>query len=271
MYSQKIMSAVRSALVFLRILPSPRPTWTNKLGLLFWMFVLSACYATLAYDNFFLVSQLSGTSPSMVFTKICVYVLWPSEALIVLYQVHTIETNSTPLELFPKRLWHFLLCRSLHLTDVVFAILLLVKEIEWWHKVAANIGNIVIFLVLFGADLVIGCFASQFCKQVKDTCDVETLENINVYYIPIVSKYKQAKEGLEFLLLCVFLLESIILTTFVFAYIREPEIVILLTLCLYLSFHLSYIAFLLDDCFTALKSTLPGLRLTLLITTINII
>ena len=106
MYSQKIMSAVRSALMFLRILPSSRSTWTNKLGLLFWMFLITASYATMIY----FVNPLSASSLSMIFSILCGYVLWPLEGLIALYQTHKIENNLTPWELFPERMCHFLLC-----------------------------------------------------------------------------------------------------------------------------------------------------------------
>lgn len=260
MYSQKIMSAVRSALVFLRILPSSRSTWTNKLGLLFWMFVLVASPATMTYfDN-----PLSKNSPSMVFSVLCMYVFWHLEVIIALYQIHKIENNSTPWELFPKRMCHFLLCRSLHLTDVIYTIWLMIyDEMEWWFNVANFLGTSVVFLVTFGADLTVGCFARQFCKEIKDSFGVEALENVNVFYPPLISKYKLAKEKLVFLLLVAFFLESIMLTSFAFIFAIYPACVEPLILCLYWSVHLSYIAFVLEDCFNALKSTLPRLRLTM--------
>ena len=259
MYSQKIMSALWSALVFLRILPSSRSTWTNKLGLLFWMFLITASYATMIY----FVNPLSESSPSMMFSILCAYVLWPLEGFIALYQIHKIENNPTPWELFPKRMCHFLLCKSLHLTDMIYTIWLMIyDEMEWWFKVAFFLGSIVVILVTFGADLTVGCFARQFCKEIKDSFGVEALENVNVFYPPLISKYKLAKENLECLLLVAFFLESLMLTSLAFIFVRYPAKVITLIYCLYWSAHLSYIAFVLEDCFNALKSTLPRLRLT---------
>ena len=132
---------------------------------------------------------------------------------------------------------------------------------EWWFKVAFFLGSIVVFLVTFGADLTVGCFARQFCKEINDSFGVEALESVNVFYLPLISKYKFAKENLRFLLLGAFFLESIMLTTVAFIFVRDPAVVLNLIYCLYLSAHLSYIAFVLEDCFNALKSTLPRLRL----------
>ena len=263
MYSKQVMYCVWTVLVFLCILPSIRSSLVNKLALLIWMAIIAAVGAVQTFHELFWNGNGSMYSFSKKFGLFCYYVLVPLEANIVLYQIHQLmkqlEVDVKAWTMYPKRIWLYLLCLGFNLVWNVYINPYIYVQSELWYVVSFVLSAIIWPLPLLGADLIIGCFASQFCQQVKDSIGVESLETVNMLYVPILSQYKAAKESMEYLLLAVFSIESIQLTNSGYSIAKSPNFSYI-SIFLYIMLHLSYISLVLDDCCSLLKSILPRLR-----------
>ena len=263
MYSKQVMYSLWSVLVFVRILPSFRPSCFNRLALLIWMVIISLIGAVTTFHELIWNGKDYSRSFSSKFSLICFCVFVPLEANVVLYQIQKftkkLEVDVKTWMMYPERLWLYMLCLGFNLVVNIHLYEYVYEVPELWYVIFVGLSGVILPLPMLGVDLTVGCFAKQFCQQVKEHFCLASLETVNIIYVPILSQYQAAKENLGHLLLAVFTIESILLTNTGYYVTKNPSIS-LISLFLYTILHLSYISLVLDDCCSLLKSVLPSLR-----------
>ena len=263
MYSEQVMCFIWCVLGFLQIIPLSGSSWVNMLALFTWISIISACSAAQMYHDFFWNGNGSTLSFSEKFSLVCFNVLVHLEASIVLFQIQkfnkNLELDVKTWMMYPKRFWLYLLCLVSNLVVIANIVNIDYEVPELWFVVTVGLSGVLLPLPLLGADLIIGCFARQFSQQVTESFGVASLETVNIFYVPILSQYKAAKESMEYLLLAVFIIESILLTNSGYYVAKNPNFSNI-SLFLYITLHLTYISLVLEDCCSLLKSVLPSLR-----------
>ena len=117
------------------------------------------------------------------------------------------------------------------------------------------------FLLNTAARLVIGVAVNRLCKGIEDSLPTVGMENIQITIGPMISEYKIIKAKLSSLLFSLFTVDTILFTAFAY-YVTKFFSWGYIPYCFYFMLQLYYIAYVLDECYSTLKASLPTLRYT---------
>ena len=255
---------------FLRIIPKPGTKYINKIALMMWLIIIIACAVFLFLNDFYCSGQLcSFPSYSYVVSGFLYDTLHPLQSVLVLCVVAALANKIRDLRtdlVYPKYPVFFLLTTLLNFTSAGLEQLYSYtgSPLCIWCAVAYSILSTLHLVIISAARAIIGVTVNRFCNDVEECFAVIAPENIQVIMAPIITEYKILKEQLSFLLLTLYTADVILLTAHVYLVAHDLKYWFFLVSALYLILQLSYIAFVVDNCYSALKSTLPILRFLLL-------
>ena len=266
-----IMSLMWNIFYFLRIIPEPSSKYINKIALMMWLIIIIACAVFLFLTDFYCSGKLCPfPSYSLMVTSFLYNTLHPLQSVLVLSVVaalaNTIRDLRTDL-VYPKYPAFFLLTTLVDFTSSGLEQHYFYTgfPICMWCAAAYLILSTLHSVIISAARAIIGVTVNRFCKNIEECFAVIAPEIIQAIMAPIITEYKILKEQLSFLLLTLYTADVILLTSHAYLVAHALEYWFLLVSALYLILQMYYIAFVVDDCYLTLKSTLPILRFLLLI------
>ena len=266
-----VMSLVWNIFHFLRIIPKPGTKHINKIALTVWLMLITICTAVVLAEDFLYDGKLrTDLSKATIVATLLSDLLGPLQSVIVIITSSAlidIKMNLNTKLFGPKYPWLFLLTTILHLISIIFIQHYMIKAfvnriLSIWYIISFGIQYLLNFLILTSARTLIGLTVNKFCKSIEDCSGTVCPENIQITTNLMITEYKMLKEQLSFLLFAMFSVDVIQLTSI--AYFVTSAIASnfhFLPFVFYLILQLTYIAFVIDDCYSALKSSLPMLRL----------
>ena len=259
---------------FLRIIPrpgsNPPDNCISKIALIMWLMLILTVGGYMSFYNLYCNGELcTFSSYSQMVTFLLSDVLILLQSLLLIKELSSLTDLSTDLNTFPmppKYSRFCLLLTMLHGTSFIieYSEILLYEEdmydIEYlFYFVALGILYLLNFLLMSVARIVIGVTVNTLCKSLEDRLSTLSMANIELTIAPIVLEYRMLKTKLSFLLFGMFTVDVIMLISYAY-FISKQMSYELSPYLLYRILHLSYIAIVLDDCYTALKSALPTCR-----------
>ena len=112
---------------------------------------------------------------------------------------------------------------------------------------------------MFASVFIIDVSANQFCNLVQAQVVGITLHNLQGRLTEVISDYRSLQNLLQALVFMIFITDSFLLITDAFLLIDNGDYFVFPFLVHY-ALRLSYIAYVLDDCYMELKAALPILR-----------
>ena len=266
MVNESIMSLIWNIFHFLRIIPNPGSGCFNKIALSMWIILMITSGLYLCYFDFFLSGQ--SRPISVTITYLLQGTLIPLQSLLIIKELSSLADLQTDFKntfLYPKHSLYCLIITSIHFISISFYIYneIIISDYSnpmlQCYLVAEGIQYLMNFLLIFACRLIIGVAASKLCKGIEDSLATVGIENIQITIGPMVLEYQNIKTKLSFLLFTIFTVDTILLTAFAY-YICKYSDLIFIPYLLYLILQMSYIAYVLDDCYSTLQSSLPTLR-----------
>ena len=264
-----IMSLVWSIFHFLRIIPKPGSKYINKLALIVWLILITICTAVVLAEDFWYDGKFrTFLSKAAIVATLLSDLLGPLQSVLVIIKISALVEIQIDLKtklLSPKYPLLFLLTTMLYFISIIFIQYYFIKEYirntySIWSVIFFGIQYLLNFLILTSARIIIGVTVNKFCRSIENLSESVSPENIQITMIPMVIEYKMLKDQLSFLLFAIFTVDVIQLTANAY-FVTKSMVFDFLPFVFYLILQLTYIAFVMDDCFSALKSTLPMLRL----------
>ena len=276
MVQESIMFLIWNIFHFLRIIPKPGAGFINKIVLTMWLIMIITVGSFLCYFDFYFSGQSYTLSETI--TYLINDALIPFESLLIINELASLAELQWDLKttlLYPKWPWYCLITTSMHFTSIPMLIYYEMvfseedyEEDSFMYKcyfVAVGLQYLMNFLLNSAASLVIGVAVSRLCKGVEDSLPNVGIENIQITIGLIISEYIIIKTKLSFLLFSLFIVNTILLTASSY-YISKYFSWGYIPYLFYIMLQLSYIAYVLDECYSTLKASLPTLRYSCLLT-----
>lgn len=185
----------------------------------------------------------------------------PLQTIVGIYQVHLLVNSYAELgeDIEPPR--RFGLFSLVAISSIGGFSISIKGIIEFKNRYAIPYFLLLLchYPIMFAGNLFVGSKIAQLCRKIQECAEVEALENIKLIYSPIVSEYEKFKSLLGYFIFNVFLFDSLRLTMISYFMLVGKDVEIVITI-VYLVLHLCYYAFILEDYYSELKSTLPRLR-----------
>ena len=257
------MSLLWNIFYFLRIIPKPGSGCCNKIALTMWLLLFITTGFLICFYDFY-ITPISSYTFSEIITYLLNDVLIPLESLLVIKELASLgELQTTIKGLNPRRPFYFLLISMIHFISLLIVVLFMtvfgIVGYDKWYSVATGLQYLPYFLLMTAARLVIGAAVNELCNSIDDSLPTVGLENIQITIAPIILEYQTLKTKLSFLLFTTFTADVILMTSYGYYIAKYRAYNYILFFC-YIIFNLSYIAFVLDDCCSSLKSALPTCR-----------
>ena len=264
-----IMPWVWNIFQLLRIIPDPTGSkYINRTALIGWLVLITTCTVVVLVEEFYCDGQLcTFPSNSYMITALLSDVLVPLQSMLLIKEIAALAEEGRDLKsilLFPASPCLWLMTTILHFASFQFLQYYIIRQYEdkmtsIMFVVAFEILLVMHLLIMSAARAIIGVLVNRFYKNLDDCSATVSSENIQITVTPIITEYKTLKELLKLMLFGIFTVDVILLTSNAYFVTKVSEYD-LLPFTLYLACELSYIAFVLDDCYSMLKSTLPIFR-----------
>ena len=256
---ESIMLLIWNIFHFLGLIPKPGSGCINKIALSSWLILIVAAGLFMCYHDL----RAESLTLSDIISYLLQDTLIPLQSLLIIKELASLADLQTDLKttcLEPKPPFYCLMIASIHFTAISYYTYeeSLINE-DYIYLAAEGIQFLVNFLSTLAARLVVGVAASKLCKGIEDNLPTVGIGNIQITIGPMVLEYKKIKTKLSFLLFTIFTVDTILLTAFGY-YISKYYALVFIPYLLYLILQLSYIAYVPDDCFSTLQSSLPTLR-----------
>ena len=249
----------------LRLIPVPDSRWGNRISNAVWVLIAMGSFIpfqVLYYKD----NDITKLNVSKQIAYILIDVILPIQsisgilliALFVNKQRHLVQTT---LITIPKRPWFFTLMTAVQLASAIFYIFAMATV---YHFTLADLlclssAWVVNVIVLLTLNLVLGVFANSLSSLMNDTAGLETLENFEEIFVKIIKEFGLFKHNLQPITLMIFISNVILVTIMGYLLIADQSYQTLVYLG-FLMLQMSYITYILDDCYTEFKSTVPRLR-----------
>lgn len=264
MATHSITSILLKCFTFLRILPSEKRTWLNKIGTILWFLIgLVGCAGLLVYDyktlNFadfdsYTFSFVASDLISMISTTLP----FPAMSYFATKLYHPLlEPNLTR----PLRVWHLL--------ATVITFFLSMGSLAWefipvytsFYRVFIVMADINLLISGISEVFIFGVVSSWFSSKVDRLLQQSDLD-LQVECGEIIDLFSQMKKGAAPLLFIVFATDTCFFIFIAYMVSQQPIIGIFIP---YEVLKLSYIAFVVEDCYTKFQSVVPRCRYKLYI------
>ena len=266
MFCESIMSVVWNIFHFFRIIPAPGSTYTNKIAYIMWLLLIIACTLAILNEELYCCGQISSYSTSKLIATLMDDLLVPLQSVLVIKAVAALGEAKQELKTIlmnPKYSLFCLFTTILQLTAYLVVQFCMITANETGHIlyfVAWGLQLAMNFLITSASRVIIGVLMNRLCKNIEDCSGIVCPENIQSTISPIITEYRLLQELLSFLLLSVVALDVIMLTSGSYYLATAVGSYYIIPYILYHIFQLLYIAFVLDDCYSNLNTTLPILR-----------
>ena len=270
MVCERIMPLIWNIFHFLRIISKPDSGCINKIVFTMWVVLIITVGLFICYIDFFIYGETYTVSETVTF--LLIDTLIPLQSLLVIKELASmaeLQRDFKSLCLYPKHPFYYLIITSYHFTSLLIIIYYLFTEASFYSGLdqcyyVAMLSTMLLFyilnfLLISAARLVIGVAVSRLCKGIEDCLLTVGMENIQITICPMISEYKLIKAKLSSLLFTSFTVDTILLTAFSY-YIAMIFTWGYIPYLFYIMLHLFYIANVLDESYSALKSSLPTLR-----------
>ena len=267
MVHERIMPFIWNIFHFLRIIPKPGSGCINKIALTMWLILIKTVGSFIYYFDFDFRRESYTLSQTIIF--VLFDILIPLQSSLIIKQLASLTELHRDLKtsLYPKYPIFCLITTSMHLTAIPMR---LYSEIQAYEEIhyslmyqcyfgAAVVQLLLNFLLNTAARLVIGVAVNRLCKNIEDSFPIVGMENVQITIGPLILEYKRIKTKLSFLLLSLFTYDTILLTAFAYVIITYFAWGVIPYL-FYIMLQLSYNAYVLDECYSTLKASLPTLR-----------
>ena len=258
------MEVVWNIFHFLRIIPESESIYINKVAFIMWLILIIACTLAILVGDLYCSGQICSYATSKMATFLLCDLLVPLQSMLVFRAVASVAEESKielkTIKTNPKYSIFCLLTTIFQFTSCIVSVILPYENGNTWYNVAWVIQIAVNFLITSASRIIIGVLINRLCKNIADSFAILSLENINITIAPIITDYKLLQDVLSFLLFSIVALDVVMVTSNAYFLIKVVESYFMIPFILYLTFELFYIAFVMDDCYSDLKSTLPLLR-----------
>ena len=276
MVCERIMLLIWNIFNFLRIIPKPGSGCINKIVLTMWLILIITVGLFLCYIDFYMNPTQYGVSYTLseTITYLLNDTLIPLQSLLIikgLASLAELQQDFKTTSLYPQHPLYCLIITIIHFTSIIILIYYYFVSGEDYGGLdkcyyVATLSSIslcylVNFLLISAARLVIGVAVSRLCKGIEDSLPTVGIENIQITIGPVISEYKIIKAKLSFLLFSLFTVDTILFTAFAY-YVTKFFSWGYIPYCFYFMLQLYYIAYVLDECYSTLKASLPTLRYT---------
>ena len=253
---------------FLRIIPKAGSAWTNKIVLTLWQILILTSGVFICCYEFYLSGRHYTISDTI--TYLLNDILIPLQSLLIIKEFATLAELQRDLEitsLYPKYPFYSLILTILHLASLIIVLyfeIMFSKEntfsiISICYFFATGILYLLNLLLISATRLVIGVAVNNLCTSIEDSLQTVGAEIIEMTFEPLTMKYKEMRTKLSFLLFSIFTVDTIQFTAFAY-YIFKYSLYGFIPYLIYFMLQLFYIAYVLDDCYSTLKSSLPIFR-----------
>ena len=268
MVRESIMPLIWNIFHFLRIIPKPGFSGCiNKIAITMWLILIITMGSYQCFFDFYISGESYTLSETV--TYLLNDTLIPLESLLIIKELTSLAELHRDLKTsyYPKYPLYCLFTTTMHLIAIPMLLYfeILISEVFVYSNmynfyfVAAFVQFLMSFLLISAARLVIGAAVNGLCKGIDDSLPTVGIENIQITIGPMVSEYKSTKTKLSLLLFYMFTVDTILLTTWAY-YISKYFSFGFIPYLFYIMLQLSYIAYVLDECYSTLKSSLPTLR-----------
>ena len=270
MVHESIILWIWNIFFFFRVIPKPGSGCINKIALSAWIILIITTGLFLCYYEFYYCAEPLTLSETI--TYLLQQTLIPLQSLLIIKELASLEDLQRDLKntfLYPKHPFYCLIITTMHFMSIslfMYRDISIVPEetmssnyMLQGYFVAQGIQYLINFLIIFASRLIIGVAASKLCKGIEDSLPTVAIQNIQITVGPAVLEYQNIKTKLSFLLFTIFTVDTILLTTFAY-YICKYSALAFIPYLFYIMLQLSYIAYVLQECFSTLKSSLPTLR-----------
>ena len=225
-----------------------------------WLILIIACTLAILVGDLYCSGQICSYTTSKSVTILLVDLLVPLQSMLVFKAVASVAESIIDLQTIqinPKYSFFCLLTTIFQFTSCIGATF---ENRPTWYNVAWVIQIAVNFLITSASRIIIGVLINRLCKNISDSSSILSPENISITIAPIITEYKLLQEVFSFLLFSIVPLDVIMMTSDTYFLTKSVESYSRIPYILYPTFELFYIAFVMDDCYSSLKSTLPLLR-----------
>ena len=258
----RIMSLIWNIFHFLRIIPKPGSGCINKIALTMWLLLFITTGFLICFYDLYITDGYTYTLSELI-TYLLNDILIPLESLIVIKELASLgELQTTTFSLNPRCSFYFLLITIIHFISLLIVLYFMTLDFPMyddWYFVVTGIQYLAYFLLMTATRLVIGAAVNKLCTSIVEGLPTVGFENIQITIAPMILEYQTLKTKLSFLLFTTFTADVILMTAYGYYIAKYSAYSYILFFC-YIIFNLSYIAFVLDDCYSTLKSALPTCR-----------
>jgi len=248
-----ISSIILQIYSILRIIPSKKYSCLNKIGQLFWMLVgLIGGVGVLVWDFENLSLQFTpyiiAFLASDFLTLLLITLSFPAIAYLVKENDFLSNEPKPPI---PMRFWHLLANLIIYGATALYITLISTTTFTSFYLVFLVLYNVNSFLVVIAEMVLFGIYAAWFSKQADELNQQPSYDFPHQCY-QLINHYQQLKKGSSPLLFLIFTVDTCNVI-FMGYYITRGEMYAGCYM-LFIAMKLSYITFVLEDCYTQFKN-----------------
>ena len=247
-----ISSIILQVYSFLRIIPSKKYSCLNKIGQLFWMLVgLIGGVGVLVWDfknlNLQITPYIIAFLASDFLTLLLITLSFPAIVYLVKENDYLQNEPEPPI---PMRFWHLLANLIMYGANTISLILIYAPAYTSFYLVFLVLYNMNSFLVVIAEMVLFGIYAAWFSKQAEELIQQPSYDFPHQCY-QLINHYQQLKKGSAPLLFLIYTVDTC--NVIFMGYLTSGEMYVGFYI-LFIGMKLSYITFVLEDCYTQFKN-----------------
>ena len=247
-----ISSIILQIYSFLRIIPSKKYSCLNKIGQLFWVLVgLIGGVGVLVWDFKNLNLQITPYVIAYLASDFCTLLMITLSFPAIAYLVKENDfLQSEPEPPIPLRFWHLLANLIIFGANTIFLFLIYAPGYTSFYIVFLVFYNMNTVLLVIAEMILFGIYAAWFSQQ-ADELNQQPSYNFPHQCYQLINNYQQLKKGSAPLLFLIYTIDTC--NVIFMGYLTSGEMYVGFYI-LFIAMKLSYITFVLEDCYTQFKN-----------------